>query len=293
MKYIKKETPPAYQKWFDDNNDRLQGSHLDTEEIFGKITPKLKKTLNKQLLKEQGHLCAYCGKRIGTLESLTFSVDHFESKSYNKPIVLSYDNLLGTCKMSQYKSIKVALSSVQSNPKTFKNIALELGIDTDDFTGKGKINDEADLVAFNISEVKYREIPLHCDDIKEERLIKLGWKGDTESVEQHIINPAKSVDCADYFEYTMDDTDVFCEIKAKEHLPSTQKAKNSIAVFELNTEYLQKARKDAKEIVKTLRKSLNMGLDAEDILNEIYSLDKDDKLTPFCFVTAYFFEFDI
>jgi hypothetical protein len=189
--------------------------------------------------------------------------------------------------MSQYKSIKVNLSTIKSTPKTFKNIALELGIETDDFTGKGWIQDDEDLEALNISEVRYREIFLHCDDIKEEGLTKMGWKG-TESVENYIVNPTKSIDCASYFEYTTDDTGIFCEIKAKENLPNTQRAKNTIDVFELNTEYLRKARTDAVKRVQTLRNSQKHGLDSEDILNEMYRLDDDGKLTPFCFVTAHF-----
>jgi uncharacterized protein (TIGR02646 family) len=293
MKYIKKETPPAYKKWFDENNDRWQNSDLDEEEIFNKITAKLKKTLNKHLLIEQGYICAYCGKRIGKIppigEGLTFSVDHFESKHCNRSLVLAYHNLLGSCKMSQEKSEKVNLSTIKSTPKTFKNIALELGIKTDDFTGKGRIKEDDDLVALNISEVKYRKTSLHCDDVKEDGLIKkMGWQGNSESVERYIINPTTSVDCETYFEYAIDDTGGLCIMKAKDNIPNTQRAKNTIAVFELNNEYLCKARTDARKRVQTLRKSQELGLDNDDIINEIYSLDNDGKLAPFCFVTAYF-----
>lgn len=75
-KYSKQLIPESYKKWFDENKERLQAKPIDETQLFEAITPKLKRALNNQLLKEQGSICAYCGKRIGKNPD-TLSIDRF------------------------------------------------------------------------------------------------------------------------------------------------------------------------------------------------------------------------
>jgi len=60
------------------------------------FTP-VKKDIKKSLLKEQGHLCAYCMARI-TAE--TMKVEHWACQQDNPELQLDYSNLLGCCKGS-------------------------------------------------------------------------------------------------------------------------------------------------------------------------------------------------
>jgi hypothetical protein len=190
---------------------------------------------------------------------------------------------MGSCKMSQHRSIVVRLADVKATPKTFRNIAEEKQIDVEDFTGKGKIKDDEDLEARGIASVKYRDIPLHCDDNKEARLEEIGWKG-TKSAADHILHPNLD-DCERYFEYEQDGT-----IKPNSKLSpaETKKAKNSIDVFNLDNLHLRKARVDAyKRADFLLRGSQSMGVPIEDICDGIYDTGDDGKLVAYCFVTAY------
>lgn len=297
--YVKNEAPVRYRTWFEENNDRLQKTDLDAEGVFGKITAKLKRTLQRQLLSEQGYICAYCGKRIGNISNMgfTFSVDHFESKFCNRHLVLAYSNFLGTCKMSRIESFKIDLASIKTTPKTFRNIAFEKGIDTEDFTGKGQVKDDDDLVAFNISEVTYREIPLHCDDNKEDRLKNIGWKAGVESSEIHIINPSKTHNCDTFFSYNRNGQ---IRVSNNSDLSDSEKlrASKTITVFNLDNPYLQSERTNAYiRAERTLAEFQNQAIidnqdfSAEDIENEIletiYTPDDEGKLAPYCFVTAY------
>jgi hypothetical protein len=283
-KYLKQSVPPPYQKWFHENNERLQVQSFNETALFESITPKLKKILNLHLLTEQGHICAYCGKRIGKNPD-TLSIDHFEPKFCNRKLTLAYENLVGTCKMSEQKSLIVKLEEVKRTPKTYQNIAKERGIPIENFTGKGKIKIDDDLEAHGISQVKYREIPLHCDDTKERQLEIIGWQSQPipESVEIYILNPTWQ-DCEAYFEYEQDGT-----IKPNRHLAASEvlKVENCIQVFNLDNPYLRKARADA---YKRANKLLESAAFLEMTIDDIYGTDKDGKLDPYCFVAAYVFK---
>jgi hypothetical protein len=297
--YVKHEIPIGYRTWFEENNDRLQKSELDEEGVFNRITSKLKRTLQRQLLIEQGYICAYCGKRIGKINNMgfTFSVDHFESKFCNRHLVLVYTNLLGTCKMSEIRSFKVDLASIKTIPKTFRNIALEKGIDTEDFTGKGWIKDDDDLVALNIAEVTYRDIPLHCDDNKEDRLKNIGWKAGVESSEIYIINPTKIDNCDTFFSYSRGGQ---ITVSNSSGLSDLEKLKviNTITVFNLDNPYLRSERTNAyiraervlaefQNQAKIDKKDFSIDDIENEILETVYTPDDEGKLAPYCFVTAY------
>jgi uncharacterized protein (TIGR02646 family) len=282
-KYSKQPIPPPYQKWFDENKERLQATVWDETKLFEAITPKLKRVLNSELLKEQGSICAYCGKRIGKNPD-TLSIDHFEPKFCNRNLTLVYGNLVGTCKMSEHKSIVLKMEDVKVTPKTYQNIAQEHEIAIENFTGMGKIKIDDDLEAHNITQVKYRAIPLHCDDTKEKQLEIIGWqcKPIPESVEVYILNPTKH-DCEHYFEYEQDGS-----IKPNLKLPASEvrKAENCINVFNLDNPYLREARADA---YKRANKLLESDAFSEITIDDIYGTDQG-KLDPYCFVTAYVFK---
>jgi uncharacterized protein (TIGR02646 family) len=53
-----------------------------------------------KLLLEQGHLCAYCGKRLGLSDR--GRIDHVESKSENPELTFEYTNLVAVCDGQQY-----------------------------------------------------------------------------------------------------------------------------------------------------------------------------------------------
>lgn len=285
-KYQKNKMPFLYERWFNENNERLQKKDLTEEELFGKITKHLKSILRSELLKEQGHICAYCGKRIGIIlksEKITFSIDHFEPKFCNRDLTLAYSNFIGTCKLSMCESDVIKLADIQTIPKTFQSIALEKKINITDITGRGKIKEDEDLELHGIQEIKYRNIPLHCDDTKENQLKEIGWKSmpEPESVEYYLLNPLKD-DCETFFEYEEDGT-----ISPNMEKTTTEifKAKNTITVFNLNNKHLLKERANAYQ---TAHQLLESDLREDITIDEIYKNKKEDEqLRPYCFVTAY------
>ena len=113
MKYIRKKSEPEdFKKWRDD------AINLHGEISYERRDPKhnwaaLKSTLPKELiegvnyytnqqlwaelLQEQGHICAYCGRRLTD----KVRIDHLNPKSIHKERVLDYSNLLAVCDGSQ------------------------------------------------------------------------------------------------------------------------------------------------------------------------------------------------
>ena len=59
----------------------------------GNFTP-VKDAVRRDLLRDQGHLCAYCMRRI---KAETMKVEHWQSQSDFPDKQLSWDNLLGVC----------------------------------------------------------------------------------------------------------------------------------------------------------------------------------------------------
>ncbi|MEM6966646.1 MAG: retron system putative HNH endonuclease [Bacteroidota bacterium] len=64
--------------------------------------------LKKALLEEQGHLCAYCMKRISLKRNRALKprieVEHFRTQSSNPELDLDYKNMLGVCNGYTFKS---------------------------------------------------------------------------------------------------------------------------------------------------------------------------------------------
>ena len=106
MKYINKSIPPqSFIDWYDLNNATFQVIHATGDEMWTafKSHGVVKRELFEAILKEQGHICAYCGNRIGQEDWLTFCIEHFLRKGEPsfKHLTLEYTNMLGCCKISQ------------------------------------------------------------------------------------------------------------------------------------------------------------------------------------------------
>ncbi|AEE53915.1 retron system putative HNH endonuclease [Haliscomenobacter hydrossis] len=102
MKYIQKNpTAPVYlTQWIQQNQKKLTGKGGDEQWKFFKGV--VKKRLQKQLLKEQGHICAYCNQRIHVShpeDDQQMRIDHLEPKSHPQSLdkVFAYSNLVGSC----------------------------------------------------------------------------------------------------------------------------------------------------------------------------------------------------
>jgi hypothetical protein len=77
MKHIIKLSPPqSFIDWYNANNAHLQATYATGDEIWQRLDSRVKKDLIDSLLKEQGHICAYCGIRIAKRQypSQTFNI---------------------------------------------------------------------------------------------------------------------------------------------------------------------------------------------------------------------------
>jgi uncharacterized protein (TIGR02646 family) len=61
-----------------------------------------KKPVRAALVREQGYLCGYCGKRIGVQEG-DCHIEHVEAQSANPSRELDYTNMLGSCQGTDAK----------------------------------------------------------------------------------------------------------------------------------------------------------------------------------------------
>lgn len=77
----------------------LKGEPKTIEENF--IYYSREKLWDKLLL-EQGHICAYCGKRLNLSDR--GRIDHVEAKSENPELTFEYTNLVAVCDGQQYGS---------------------------------------------------------------------------------------------------------------------------------------------------------------------------------------------
>jgi len=93
MKYIEKGKEPTTLKNYRETTDNA------TYKGFGDTDQLLKKAL----IKEQGHLCAYCMRRISLKRDTQnnnkprIEVEHFLSQDFAPTLTLDYENLLGVC----------------------------------------------------------------------------------------------------------------------------------------------------------------------------------------------------
>ncbi len=90
MKYIKKEKEPNTLKQYRETTpDASYSGFVDTDSL-----------LKKTLLSEQGHICAYCMRRISLKRNLAkpeIEVEHFLSQKYYPEKAFDYNNMLAVC----------------------------------------------------------------------------------------------------------------------------------------------------------------------------------------------------
>ncbi len=99
MKYIQKRIenePNALRRYRETTENANYDGYVDKD-----ILTEEDKPLKKTLLREQGHLCAYCMGRISLAlneqNKPKIEVEHFESQDLFADLDLNYRNLLGVC----------------------------------------------------------------------------------------------------------------------------------------------------------------------------------------------------
>lgn len=91
---------------------RAAGGEYDGHDF----TP-VKNAVRLSLLKEQGHLCAYCMTRI-TLDNM--KVEHWACQADNSALQLDYSNLLGCCKGDEGEKFVNQTCDSRKGNKTLK-----------------------------------------------------------------------------------------------------------------------------------------------------------------------------
>lgn len=123
---------------------------------------QVKADIKLSLLKEQGHICAYCMRRIRTTD---MKVEHFQCQHSNPRLQLDYNNLLGCCKGYEGKSPKFqtcdtrkgsgVLSYSPAAHGEFVNRSIKFGSNGRITSNDDKYNDELnDVLNLNLKELK-------------------------------------------------------------------------------------------------------------------------------------------
>lgn len=88
MKYINKSQPPQdFIEWKNKINEHWQPNWNNFQ--------KPEKTLvHESLLKEQGFICCYCGRRINQTDS---HIEHLKPRNKYPDLILDYTNFLASC----------------------------------------------------------------------------------------------------------------------------------------------------------------------------------------------------
>lgn len=111
MKYIKKskQEPKSLVNWRtqEEKANRINYFRMKGDDIWGifpsKSDKKNEKSYSKQelwdeyLVKEQGGICAYCGRRIKNYEDGKPRIEHLKPKSKENKLTLSYFNMVAVC----------------------------------------------------------------------------------------------------------------------------------------------------------------------------------------------------
>jgi uncharacterized protein (TIGR02646 family) len=134
----------------------------------GDFTP-VKDVIRTSLLKEQGHLCAYCMQRI---DKGNMKVEHWHSRKIYKKEQLDYKNLLGCCKgnegsppKNQHCDTKKGNDDISFNPsKPEHHACLKIR-----YTGGGKIYSLEETFNCELNEI----LNLNLKRIEENRKEKL------------------------------------------------------------------------------------------------------------------------
>ncbi|ELS02841.1 TIGR02646 family protein [Xenococcus sp. PCC 7305] len=88
MKYIKKNQPPQdFIQWKNLANEHWQPN-------WDNFQKPQKSSVHKSLLKEQGLICCYCGRRINQTDS---HIEHLKPRNKYPDLTLDYINLIASC----------------------------------------------------------------------------------------------------------------------------------------------------------------------------------------------------
>jgi uncharacterized protein (TIGR02646 family) len=84
---VKGESPPEFEAW-------KSAASADWSPSYASLRNPQKKALHEALLKEQGHVCCYCGRGIAREDS---HIEHFRPQELRKDLALDYGNLFASC----------------------------------------------------------------------------------------------------------------------------------------------------------------------------------------------------
>ena len=123
-----KGPPESFKQWLKANeqeiNKKLTGDdiwvYFHDNCVQGNIN--VYKELKKVLLKDQGFICCYCGKRI--FDDHNTVIEHLIPKGSNKDLTLDFDNLLASCNGGSSHQIHIV-----ENNETILQIAQKYGVD--------------------------------------------------------------------------------------------------------------------------------------------------------------------
>lgn len=149
MKFIEKtgKTPQELTTWKNYHSTNLYNLYCDAKKTGKEIWEYLdnhealdssctniynKKKLKSSLLKDQGYICCYCGKRI--LDDFRTILEHLHPKSKYKDKTYDYTNLLASCdggsayKIHQVKNSET-LESIATDYDVSKEYLIEVYVD--------------------------------------------------------------------------------------------------------------------------------------------------------------------
>lgn len=298
---IKQESPErdTFEKWKIDSkinessSDKLWDLFDTPENEEGeKINPK--RSLQQALLKEQGYICCYCGKRI-TEDNVV--IEHFFPKTENRDCTFNYYNLHASCEGGGYKDF-----FVRTEHKDILDIQTEIGLSKEELVrlnpklkelSKGKKFSE---IYSKGSKLTIQKQPFTCDNLKESNAnnssyIKQDGKKDKNGNKESITSPfilsplIQNVDKR--FRYENDGS-----IKANNY--TDEIAQNTLILLGLNSNTLCKERKKVLEVISDIFKyyaessfeELENFLHSE--IENTYKPHENDMLDEYCFVKMWF-----
>ncbi len=308
MKYFKKnDVPKSLDQWLTDYGDvlnKLYNSNTDIASIWEKLGAAVDKEnlsdeervaamtqaklinaeLDESLLKEQGYICCYCGKRIP--ENNNFVREHFENKSHNQNLVFQYSNLMGCCEGGKVTSYSLGQNVILTNGtiieiKEISDIVEILKQNLPNITIEGiKKHPKNKGRTFGKGDKVYFPNPPHCDTAKGDK-------------EDEIVNPSIQEGCEYWFIYYEEGNTTKVKVESrKDKDVDTKLVDDTINLLKLNIDSLTSNRfrylayaNGIDKVNELQEQTFDDEFIKDYIENEVY--DKtDDKLTPFCFVTA-------
>ena len=162
MKYIKKNQPPQdFIKWKKLATENWQPSWSNFQQ------PE-KTSVHNSLLKEQGYICCYCGKRIDRVDS---HIEHLKPRNQYADLTLDYTNLIASCqgesentplipvhcghKKGEWYEETLMISPLDKNCADFFRYTDDGQIlPTKDLTKQAAANETINRLALNINKLK-------------------------------------------------------------------------------------------------------------------------------------------